>query len=72
MKNVAAMGAVEPDEAEKLSGLPDEVQVALCDIAAVAGEGLLGLSVSAGLAVMAEMMQAELTPLCHRGTCQGV
>jgi putative transposase len=61
MKNVAAVRAVEPDETTQLSGLPDEVQVALSDIATVAREGLLALSVSAGLAVMAEMMQAELT-----------
>ena len=61
MKNVAAVRAVEPDEATEISGLPDEVQVALSDIAGVAREGLLALSVSTGLAVMAEMMEAEIT-----------
>jgi len=61
MKNVAAVRAIEPDEAAEITGLPDEVQVALSDIATVAREGLLALSVSAGLAVMAEMMQAEIT-----------
>ena len=61
MKNVAAVRAVEPDEATEISGLPDEVQVALSDIAGVARVGLLALSVSTGLAVMAEMMEAEIT-----------
>ena len=61
MKNVAAVRAVEPDEAAEMSGLPDELTVALSDIAGVAREGLLALSVSAGLAVMAEMMEAEIT-----------
>lgn len=49
----AAEAAVQP-------GLPDQVQVALTDIAATAREGLLALSVSVGLAVMAEMMEAEV------------
>jgi putative transposase len=61
MKNVAAVRAVEPAEAAEMPGLPDEVQVALTDIAGVAREGLLALSVSTGLAVMAEMMEAEIT-----------
>lgn len=51
------------DNAEK-SRLPDEVQLALSDIAEVAREGLLALSVTAGLAVLGEMMEAERTALC--------
>ena len=51
------------DEAEK-SRLPDEVQLALADIGEVAREGLLALSVTAGLAVLGEMMEAERTVLC--------
>ncbi len=46
------------------SRLPDEVQLALSDIAEVAREGLLALSVAAGLAVLGEMMEAERTVLC--------
>ncbi len=49
-----------------LSCLPDEVQLALADIGEVAREGLLALSVTAGLAVLAEMMEAERTVLCGR------
>jgi putative transposase len=63
MKNVAAVRAVEPEEAAEAAagaGLPDEVHVALSYIAGVAREGLLALSVSTGLAVMAEMMEAEI------------
>ena len=53
------------DEAELgESRLPDEVQLALADIAHVAREGLLALSVTAGLAVLGEMMEAERTALC--------
>ncbi|MBA2277758.1 MAG: IS256 family transposase, partial [Chloroflexia bacterium] len=50
----AALAAADPDVSES-------VQVALTDIAATAREGLLALSVSVGLAVMSEMMQAEIT-----------
>jgi len=57
--------AVVDEVAESESGgLPDEVQLALADIAEVAREGLLALSVSAGLAVLGEMMEAERTALC--------
>ena len=55
MNNVAAVRAVGPQqvfEAAAGVGLPDEVQVALSEIAGVAREGLLALSVSTGLAVM--------------------
>ena len=47
-----------------LSRLPDEVLLALADIGEVAREGLLALSVTAGLAVLGEMMEAERTGLC--------
>ena len=53
----------EVDEAER-GRLPDEVQLALADIASVAREGVLALSVTAGLAVLGEMMEAERTMLC--------
>lgn len=60
-KNVAVR-VVEPNEVVEV-GLPDELTVALSDIAEVAREGLLALSVSTGLAVMAQMMQAEITQI---------
>ena len=49
-----------------LSRLPDEVRLVLADIGEVAREGLLALSVTAGLAVLSEMMEAERTALCGR------
>ncbi|MGH3756021.1 MAG: IS256 family transposase [Pseudonocardiaceae bacterium] len=43
--------------------MPAELRVALADITNLAREGLLAMSVGVGLAVMAEMMEAELTEL---------
>ena len=54
-KKVAAVRVVERDVVSQVSGLPDDVTVALSDIARVAREGLLALS------VLAEMMEAEVT-----------
>ena len=45
-------------------GLPAEVQLALADIALVAREGLLAMSVAAGMAVMQTMFDAEVTAAC--------
>ena len=58
MKNVPVVRVVERDEATELS---EELRVALGDIAGVAREGLLAMSVGVGLRVMAEMMHAEVT-----------
>jgi putative transposase len=44
--------------------LPAEVQVTLADIGAVAREGLLAMSVAAGMAVMQAMFDAEITAAC--------
>lgn len=61
MSKVADVRVVEAVDAAAESALPESVQVALGDIAAAAREGLLALSVNVGMAVMAEMMQAEVT-----------
>ncbi len=65
-QNVSDMETCVVDHVEDtgLSRLPDEVALALTDIGEVAREGLLALSVTAGLAVLAEMMEAERTGLC--------
>ena len=60
MKNVPVVRLVERDEAEDLPELSEELRVALVEIAGVAREGLLAMSVSVGLGVMAEMMEAEV------------
>jgi len=52
---------VTQDQAVDVSGLPEEVALALADIASVAWEGLLAMSVAAGMAVMQAMFEAEIT-----------
>ena len=51
---------VTQDQAGDVGGLPAEVQFALCDIAHVAREGLLAMSVATGLAVMQAMFEADI------------
>ena len=69
MKTVPTLRVVSTtDTAEQVRQLsvplPVEVQVALADIGAVAREGLLAMSVAAGLAVMQTMFDAEMTAAC--------
>ncbi len=45
-------------------GLPDQVQVALGEIAGAAREGVLALSVACGLAVVGEIMAADVARIC--------
>jgi hypothetical protein len=47
-----------------LPDLPEEIALAMCDIAGAAREGLLAMSVAAGLAVMQAMFAAEITEAC--------
>lgn len=51
---------VTQDQAAGVPDLPEEISLALADIAAVAREGLLAMSVAAGMAVMATMFEAEI------------
>ena len=51
---------VNAAEASELD-LPERVEVALKEIAGAAKEGLLALSVGVGLAVLAELMEEEVT-----------
>lgn len=44
--------------------LPEEVTVALCELAGAAREGLLALAVATGLQVMHTIMQEDVTGLC--------
>lgn len=61
MKTVSSdVQVVAHDELAGL-GLPEEISLALADIAGVAREGLLALSVAAGLSVMQAMFEAEIT-----------
>jgi putative transposase len=53
------------DQARQLGvELPAKVELALADIGAVAREGLLAMSVAAGMAVMQAMFDAEIAAVC--------
>ena len=60
MKKVPAVRLVERDLAPELGELPDELRLAMTDVAAAAREGLLAMSVAVGLRVMAELLETEL------------
>jgi transposase-like protein len=70
MKTVPTLRVVsKPDVPDQLAefgvaDLPAEVRLALGDIAGAAREGLLALSVAAGMAVMQAMFDAEITAAC--------
>jgi putative transposase len=55
-----------PAELDELgvTDLPAEVRLALADIAGAARDGLLAMSVAAGMAVMQAMFEAEITAAC--------
>ena len=60
MKTVPTVRIADSTDAVVLPDLPEEIAVALGDIAGAAREGLLALSVAAGMAVMAAMFEAEI------------
>jgi transposase-like protein len=70
VKTVPTLRVVSKTEAPaELDGLgvtdlPAEIRLALADIAGAAREGLLAMSVAAGLAVMQAMFDAEITAAC--------
>ena len=70
MKTVPTLRVVSksdaPAELDELGvdDLPAEVRLALTDIAGAAREGLLAMSVAAGMAVMQAMFDAEITAVC--------
>ena len=70
MKTVPTLRLVsKPEAPAELDGLgvddlPAEVRLALTDIAGAAREGLLAMSVAAGMAVMRAMFDAEITAVC--------
>jgi putative transposase len=64
MKTVPTVRLADTAEAAALPDLPEEIQLALADVAGAAREGLLAMSVAAGLAVMAAMFDAEISQAC--------
>jgi len=61
MKTVPTVRLADTPDA---AALPDEIQLAMTDIAGAAREGLMAMSVAAGLAVMAAMFEAEMIEAC--------
>src|SRR6202521_292855 len=63
MKTVPTIRVADSTDAVVLPDLPEEVALAMSDIAGAAREGLLAMSVAAGLAVMQAMFEAEITEM---------
>ena len=70
MKTVPTLRVVSKPDAPAepaelgVADLPAEVRLALTDIAGAAREGLLAMSVAAGMAVMQTMFEAEIAAAC--------
>jgi len=64
MKTVPTVRLADTADAVVLPDLPEEVALTMADIAGAAREGLLAMSVAAGMAVMAAMFEAEITEVC--------
>ena len=60
MKKVPAVRLAEREDVAQLPDLPEQVRLAMTEVAAAAREGLLAMSVAVGLRVMGELLQAEL------------
>jgi putative transposase len=64
MKTVPTVRLVDTTDAAALPDLPEEIALAMTDVAGAAREGLMAMSVAAGLAVMAAMFEAEVAAVC--------
>ena len=60
MKTLPTVRLADASNAAGLPDLPEEIQLAMTDIAGAAREGLLAMSVAAGMAVMQAMFEAEI------------
>ena len=60
MKTVPTVRLADTTDAVVLPDLPEEIQLTMADIAGAAREGLLAMSVAAGMAVMQAMFEAEI------------
>jgi putative transposase len=60
VKKVPGVRLVEREDAALLPDLPQQMRLAMTEVAAAAWEGLLAMSVAVGLRVMGELLQAEL------------
>jgi putative transposase len=64
MRTVPTVRLADTTDAAALPDLPEEIALAMTDIAGAAREGLMAMSVAAGMAVMAAMFEAEITEAC--------
>src|SRR5271165_2278580 len=64
MKTVPTVRLADTTDTAGLPELPEEIQLAMTDIAGAAREGLLAMSVAAGMAVMQAMFEAEIAEAC--------
>jgi putative transposase len=60
VKKIPAVHLAGREDAAHLPDLPEQVRLAMTEVAAAAREGLLAMSVAVGLRVMGELLQAEL------------
>ncbi|SHY37353.1 transposase [Mycobacteroides abscessus subsp. abscessus] len=60
MKTVPTIRVADTADAVVLPDLPEEIALAMTDIAGAAREGLLAMSVAAGMAVMQALFEAEI------------
>ena len=63
MKTVPTVRLADTPDAAALPDLPEEIALAMTDIADAAREGLIAMSVAAGMAVMAAIFEAEITEI---------
>jgi putative transposase len=64
MKTVPIVRLADTTDVATLPDLPEEIALAMTDIAGAAREGLMAMSVAAGMAVMAAMFEAEIAAVC--------
>ena len=64
MKTVTTVRLADTADVVAFPDLPEEIALAMTDIAGAAREGLLAMSVAAGMAVMAAMFEAEIAAVC--------
>ena len=60
-KKVPVVTVARADEAAELEGLPEKLTLALAEVAGAIREGLLAFASATGLAVLYQMMDAELS-----------
>lgn len=64
MKTVPTVRLADTADAVAFADLPEEIAVAMTDIAGAARDGLMAMSVAAGMAVMQTLFEAEIAQAC--------